>query len=82
MYIIYKRGGNQGTGKTAQRLRVLAALLEGPGLIPSTSMVAHNHLSVTPVPRESDSLWLSQSPTIHMLKAYTQVKLPSTFLKR
>ena len=31
-------------GEMAQRLSALAALPEDPGLIPSTHMVAHNHL--------------------------------------
>ena len=31
-------------GETAQRLRALAALAEDLSLIPSTHMVAHNHL--------------------------------------
>jgi hypothetical protein len=33
-----------GTRNMVQRLRALVLLPENPGLIPSTHMVAHNHL--------------------------------------
>jgi hypothetical protein len=34
----------------AQSLRALDALTEDPGSVPRTHMLAHSHLSVTPVP--------------------------------
>lgn len=41
-----------------QHLRALTALVEDPGLIPSTHMAAYNHLiDITPSSQESNSLF-------------------------
>lgn len=41
---LIKRLLPQGTGEMSQRLRALTVLAKDPGLLPSTNMVAHNHL--------------------------------------
>jgi hypothetical protein len=44
VFVVFKIYIYGGTGEIAQWLRALGALPEGLGLIPSTHMVAHNHL--------------------------------------